>query len=243
MISDLSYRLLRQACLDAREWPGDLQIAINISPQQFQDRWLCERILGILTETGLSPRRLEVEITETALVQDLEAARATLTSLQNLGVRIALDDFGTGYSSLYHLRELKFDKLKIDRSYVDTITLSEERAKLVDAIISLGRSLGLVTTAEGIETDASVDWLSGQGCDFGQGYLFGKPMPKEEIDTLLEAGPVLPRDAPVIAARPSSEVETSFKDEGPAGDGGPARPGAPSIPDHAIIRYGRVRAA
>ncbi|GJD56063.1 putative bifunctional diguanylate cyclase/phosphodiesterase [Methylobacterium dankookense] len=187
MISDLSYRLLRQACLDAREWPGDLQIAINISPQQFQDRWLCERILGILTETGLSPRRLEVEITETALVQDLEAARTTLTSLQNLGVRIALDDFGTGYSSLYHLRELKFDKLKIDRSYVDTITMSEERAKLVDAIIKLSASLGLVTTAEGIETDASVDWLSGQGCDFGQGYLFGAPMPKEALTALLQA--------------------------------------------------------
>ena len=187
MIADLSYRLLRQACLDARDWPSELQLAVNISPQQFQDRWLCERVLAILTETGFPPRRLEVEITESALVQDLEAARATLTSLQNLGVRIALDDFGTGYSSLYHLRELKFDKLKIDRSYVDTITMSDERAKLVDAIIKLSASLGLVTTAEGIETDASVDWLSGQGCDFGQGYLFGAPMPKEALAALLDA--------------------------------------------------------
>ena len=137
----------------------------------------------------MAPNRLEVEITETALVQDLEAARTTLTSLQNLGVRIALDDFGTGYSSLYHLRELKFDKLKIDRSYVDTITMSDERAKLVDAIIKLSASLGLVTTAEGIETDASLDWLSTQGCDFGQGYLFGAPMPKAEIDTLVSSDP------------------------------------------------------
>ena len=189
MIADLSYHLLRQACLDARSWPSHLLLAINIAPQQFQDRDLAQRILAILAETGLSPRRLEVEITETALVQDLEAARTTLTSLQNLGVHIALDDFGTGYSSLYHLRELKFDKLKIDRSYVDTITMSEERAKLVDAIIKLGSSLGLVTTAEGIETDASVAWLSGQGCNFGQGYLFGKPMPKGEVMRMLQAGP------------------------------------------------------
>ena len=189
MIGELSLRLLRQACLDARDWPPHLQIAVNISPQQFQDRWLAERILGILTETGFAPSRLEVEITETALVQDLEAARATLTALQNLGVRIALDDFGTGYSSLYHLRELKFDKLKIDRTYVDTITMSEERAKLVDAIIKLGSSLGLVTTAEGIETDASVDWLADQGCDYGQGYLFGAPMPKAAMTALLARSP------------------------------------------------------
>ncbi|KAB1074259.1 putative bifunctional diguanylate cyclase/phosphodiesterase [Methylobacterium planeticum] len=191
LIADLSYRLLRQACRDARDWPVHLQIALNISPQQFQDAGLSERILAILNETGLAPNRLEVEITETALVQDLEAARTTLTSLQNLGVRIALDDFGTGYSSLYHLRELKFDKLKIDRSYVDTITMSDERAKLVDAIIKLSASLGLVTTAEGIETDASLDWLSTQGCDFGQGYLFGAPMPKSEIDTLVSIDPAV----------------------------------------------------
>ncbi|WP_375453603.1 putative bifunctional diguanylate cyclase/phosphodiesterase [uncultured Methylobacterium sp.] len=186
LISELSMRLLRQACLDARAWPDHFQLAINIAPQQFQDRRLCERILAILTETGFAPSRLEVEITETALVQDLEAARDTLTALQSVGVRIALDDFGTGYSSLYHLRELKFDKLKIDRTYVDTITVSAERAKLVDAIIKLGASLGLVTTAEGIETDASVDWLSDQGCDYGQGYLFGAPMPKDAITALIE---------------------------------------------------------
>lgn len=199
MIADLSYRLLREACLDARDWPSHLLLAVNISPQQFQDRWLCERVLAILTETGFPPSRLEVEITESALVQDLEAARTTLTSLQNLGVRIALDDFGTGYSSLYHLRELKFDKLKIDRSYVDTITMSDERAKLVDAIIKLSASLGLVTTAEGIETDASVDWLSGQGCDFGQGYLFGAPMPKAEMTALLAAPDAHGMSAPMRA--------------------------------------------
>ncbi|MGH1570989.1 putative bifunctional diguanylate cyclase/phosphodiesterase [Methylobacterium sp. P31] len=185
MIADLSYGLIRRACLDARDWPAHLTVAVNVAPQQFQDAWLAERILAILTETGFPPGRLEVEITESALIQDLEATRVTLTSLQRLGVRVALDDFGTGYSSLYHLRELKFDKLKIDRSYVDAITMSDERAKLVDAIIKLGTSLGLSTTAEGIETDASVGWLSDQGCDFGQGYLFGRPMPKAEMDRVL----------------------------------------------------------
>ncbi|MCJ2066856.1 EAL domain-containing protein [Methylobacterium sp. J-088] len=185
MIADLSYNLIRRACLDARAWPSHLVLAVNIAPHQFQDAWLAQRILAILTETGFPPQRLEVEITESALIQDLEATRATLLSLRQLGVRIALDDFGTGYSSLYHLRELKFDKLKIDRSYVDAITMSDERAKLVDAIIKLGTSLGLTTTAEGIETDASLDWLSDQGCHFGQGYLFGRAMPKSEMDDIL----------------------------------------------------------
>jgi len=182
MIADLSFALLRRACLDAADWPPHLQLAINIAPQQFQDRWLAERILAILSETGFPPSRLEIEITESALVHDLVSTRATLMSLQNVGARIALDDFGTGYSSLYHLRELKFDKLKIDRSYVNSITMSDERAKLVDAIIKLGASLGLVTTAEGIETDSSLDWLANQGCDFGQGYLFGKPLSKSDTD-------------------------------------------------------------
>jgi EAL domain-containing protein (putative c-di-GMP-specific phosphodiesterase class I) len=118
-------------------------------------------------------------------VNDLEAARVALKSLQNFGIRIALDDFGTGYSSLYHLRELQFDKLKIDRSYVASIPLGTERAKLVDAIIALGSSLGLLTTAEGIETASSVDWLAGQGCTYGQGYLFGKPMDKSTTDGLI----------------------------------------------------------
>ncbi|WP_082552497.1 EAL domain-containing protein [Methylobacterium sp. Leaf456] len=198
MIGDLSYLILRRACLDARAWPAHLQLAVNIAPQQFQDSDLALRILAILTETGFQAHRLEVEITETAIVQDLEATRATLGALQTLGVRVALDDFGTGYSSLYHLRELRFDKLKIDRSYVNSIAEGDERAKLVDAIIKLGSSLGLVTTAEGIETETSVDWLASQGCDYGQGYLFGKPMPRAEIERrlvegLLDTGPAAPK--------------------------------------------------
>jgi diguanylate cyclase (GGDEF)-like protein len=185
LIADLTWSLMRRACRDARLWPAHLQLAINISPLQLRDPHLPEQILGILTETGFAPGRLEIEITETALVNDLEAARTALKSLQSFGVRIALDDFGTGYSSLYHLRELQFDKLKIDRSYVESMRLSSERAKLVDAIIALGSSLGLLTTAEGIESGTSVDWLAGQGCTYGQGYLFGRPMDKATTDGLL----------------------------------------------------------
>ena len=117
------------------------------------------------------------------------SARAALTSLQSVGVRIALDDFGTGYSSLYHLRELRFNKIKIDRSYISSLKEGSERTKLVDAIIQLGSSLSLQTTAEGIETSSSLDWLSDQGCNFGQGYLFGQAMSKAAADNFLKISP------------------------------------------------------
>ena len=187
LIADLFYGLLRQACSDARNWPSHLRLAVNVAPQQIQDPLLPERILAILTETGFAPSRLEVEITETALVNGLEVARSTLISLQNIGVKIALDDFGTGYSSLYHLRELQFDKLKIDKSYVTTLKQGNKRAKLIDAIIQLGASMSLETTAEGIETSTNLSWLSNQGCTHGQGYLFGRPMPKETADHYLDS--------------------------------------------------------
>jgi diguanylate cyclase (GGDEF)-like protein len=185
MISDLFYNLLRRACKDARTWPAYLQLAVNVSPCQFKDHQLPERILAILTETGFAPSRLEVEITESGLIADFDAARAALSSLQNLGVRIALDDFGTGYSSLYHLRELRFNKLKIDRSYVTTLQRDSEPAKLVDAIIQLGASLSLQTTAEGIENDVNLEWLSGQGCTYGQGFFFGRPMTRAAAEVFL----------------------------------------------------------
>jgi diguanylate cyclase (GGDEF)-like protein len=185
LITELSYRLMREACLDARSWPAHLRLALNISPGQLKDRALPERLLAILTETGFAPGRFEIEITETALAADLDTARATLTSLQNCGVKIALDDFGTGYSSLYHLRELRFDKIKIDRSFVQALNKDGESTKIVDAIINLGKSLGLLTTAEGIENTANRDWLKEQGCTFGQGYLFGKPMAARTINALV----------------------------------------------------------
>jgi diguanylate cyclase (GGDEF)-like protein len=188
MISDLSRRILRQACSDARSWPQHLQMAVNISAVQLHDPRLPDTLLGILGDTGFQPGRLEVEITESALIKDVDAAYAVLASLQNLGVKIALDDFGTGYSSLQHLRELRFNKIKIDRSYITNLEQGSDRAKLVDAIIQIGASLSLQTTAEGIEDDANLDWLSDQGCDFGQGFLFGRPMSKEDADSFIRAG-------------------------------------------------------
>ncbi len=200
MIADLCWSIMRQACIRARSWPPELQLAVNISPQQLQDRQLPEKIMGILNETGFAPGRLEIEITETALIADIEAARKALMSLRALGIRIALDDFGTGYSSLYHLKELKFDKLKIDRSYIATISQDQERSRLVDAIISLGSSLGMSTTAEGIESLTNSDWLAEQGCTYGQGFYFGKPMPSEAVDSFLVRAPEQMISAPTSAA-------------------------------------------
>ena len=193
MIGDLSGRVLRQACADAQSWPHHLQMAVNISSEQLRDARFPVMLLGILSESGFAPGRLEVEITESALIKDAAAARAALESLQKFGVRIALDDFGAGCSSLQHLRELRFNKIKIDRSYITNLEQGSERAKLVDAIIQIGGSLSLQTTAEGIEDDANLDWLSGQGCDFGQGYLFGRPMSKEDADSFIRIG----KEAPI----------------------------------------------
>jgi EAL domain-containing protein (putative c-di-GMP-specific phosphodiesterase class I) len=141
------------------------------------DPSLAARIIAILTESGLAPQRLEIELTETAIVQRLQEAKATLQSLRNLGMRIALDDFGTGYAGLYHLRELHLDTIKIDRSFVGHMLDKPEEEKIVQAMVSLGRSLGLRTTAEGIETEAELQRLMLLGCETGQGYLFGRPEP------------------------------------------------------------------
>ena len=138
------------------------------------------RILAILGEAGLSPRRLEIEVTESAIVRDLEAARDVLSSLRDAGVRIALDDFGTGYSSLYHLRNFKLDKIKIDRSFIRAMGSEAESAAIVRALTGLGNGLGLTITAEGIEGREECDSLLQQGCQQGQGFLFSKAVPAAE---------------------------------------------------------------
>jgi diguanylate cyclase (GGDEF)-like protein len=180
LAADFTWSILRRACLDAKAWAGDLQLSINVSPIQLRDLTFPARLLGILHETEFSPRRLEIEITETALMSDLETVKTVITALQNLGVKIALDDFGTGYSSLYHLRELKLDKIKIDRSFVNSIHDNPDSNKIVTAILGLARSLSLPTTAEGIEDSETVTRMQALGCDIGQGYYFGKAMPAQE---------------------------------------------------------------
>lgn len=174
LIGELTFSVLRRACEQALPWPGAPRISLNLSPAQFKDAALPQKLLQILTEVGFPPQRLEVEITEGALVSDFDAARVILTSLKNQGVHIALDDFGTGYSSLRHLRELPFNVLKIDRSFVQGMSESEEAHTLVKTIVSLAHNLGLGVTAEGVETIEDATELRALGCELGQGYLYGR---------------------------------------------------------------------
>jgi diguanylate cyclase (GGDEF)-like protein len=199
LIAELTYRVLRRACLEARTWPSSLTLSLNVSPTQLMDGSLPERVLGILTETGFPPRRLEIEVTENCIMSSMESARTTLSSLHNMGVCIALDDFGTGYSSLSQLRKLRFDKIKIDCSFVLSMRDNEDSRKLVDAIIGLGKSLGLPTTAEGIETEQDAKWLAQRGCSYGQGYLFGKAMPAAAVPRFLHRDDVDSPRAPIRA--------------------------------------------
>ncbi len=187
LIGDMTYALLERACVDARNWPWDISIALNISPRHFSDPYLPVKILAILSKTGFPPTRLELEITETALVADLPAARASLLALRSCGIKISLDDFGTGYSNLHHLRELRFDKIKIDRSFVLSMDDDRESSKIVRAVIDLAHSLGLPTIAEGIEHEGAMRDVKENGAEYGQGFHFGKAMPVAEANELVRA--------------------------------------------------------
>ncbi len=194
LIAELTYSLLRRACLDARNWSPEITIALNVSPRHLGDPLLTAKILSILSETGFPPERLEIEITESALVNDLPAARTVLVALQELGIKISLDDFGTGYSNLYNLSELRFDKIKIDRSFVLSMETNIESAKIVRSVIDLAKSLGLPTIAEGIEHVHTLNQIVQSGGEYGQGYYFAKAMPAAEAAKLAE-GAKSPRKA------------------------------------------------
>lgn len=180
-IGSLTYTLLRQAIRTIGSAQQGPFISINLSPRQFADGLMGLTIAGILSETGFPPQRLQIEITETAMVTRLDETRATLAQLHALGVRVALDDFGTGYAGLSHLRELQLDALKIDRQFIGAILDKPEELRFVEAMIRLGRALGLQTTAEGIESEEIAGTLSAIGCETGQGYLFGEPAPEPRI--------------------------------------------------------------
>jgi diguanylate cyclase (GGDEF)-like protein len=177
LMSELTDHLLRQAAQAACQWPNDMTLAFNISASQLKDRTLGLRILSILGEAGLPPYRLEIEITESALVQDLEGAQQVVGALREAGVRVALDDFGTGYSNLYHLRNFKIDRIKIDRSFIDKMEEDAEASALIRGLMGLSQGLGLNVTVEGIELPSQAAALLAQGCQQGQGYLFGRAMP------------------------------------------------------------------
>ncbi|WP_350334349.1 putative bifunctional diguanylate cyclase/phosphodiesterase [Coralliovum pocilloporae] len=180
VITELSDKLLLQACRDAKTWPDDLTLSFNLSPVQLSDRLVGLRVISILGEAEFPPHRLEVEITESSLVQDMDTASFILKALHNAGVRIALDDFGTGYSNLSQLSQLNFDRIKIDRSFINNFETDEKQMRIVKTILSLGEGLGLHTTAEGIEEMEQLSILKDLGCQYGQGYHLGKPVDAEE---------------------------------------------------------------
>jgi diguanylate cyclase (GGDEF)-like protein len=192
LMPKLTDLLLRQACRDAARWPADTRLSFNVSPVQLKDRTLGLRILTILMETEFDPRRLEIEITETALIQDLETAVSVLGDLRTAGISVALDDFGTGYSSLAQLSNLSFDKIKIDRSFVTSFQDQQKQEKIVRAIVGLGIGLEVPTTAEGIETEDQLSSLSCMGCSYGQGFLFGKAIPADEVLRMINESMPLP---------------------------------------------------
>lgn len=192
LLNTLMLDLLDRACIETRDWPVPVSIAINISPGQLRDDWLSHKILSVLARTGFPPQRLTVEITENALIVDAEKAYHAIESLKNQGVQLALDDFGTGYASIQHLRMLPFDKIKIDRSFVDTLAEDREALRIVRAILGLAGTLDMPVVAEGIETLETAEMLRALGCAEGQGYLFGRPMNKDEVEQWLAAGTMPP---------------------------------------------------
>nr|WP_249806905.1 EAL domain-containing protein [Bradyrhizobium sp. 1] len=187
LINPLGGLMLRRACLDAATWPDDVRVAVNLSPLQFRSGNLLSVVTDALRHSGLPARRLELEITETLLLEKSAQVLATLHALRALGVRISMDDFGTGYSSLSYLRSFPFDKIKIDQSFVRDLGANREAQAIIRSIVSLGKGLGVIITAEGVETEAELSCLRAEGCDEGQGFLFSKARPNAEIISLLAA--------------------------------------------------------
>ncbi len=177
--------VLRQACAEAATWPDDVKVAVNLSPIQFKSRALLLSVVSALATSGLSPNRLELEITESVLLREGDATLALLNELRGLGVRISMDDFGTGYSSLSYLRKFPFDKIKIDQSFIFDMSDHSDSLAIVRAVIAMGSGLGIATTAEGVETAEQFKQLKLEGCTEVQGYLFSPPRPAAEVKALL----------------------------------------------------------
>jgi len=185
MIADLSQSVIAQALEDAKTWHPSLTLAVNISPLQLRDPWFSQKLLKLLLEANFPPQRLEIEITESCLHDNIAIVRSLIASLKNQGIRVTLDDFGTGYSSLAQLRNLPFDRIKIDRSFVTSLPDNGDSAAIVEAIAQLGRGLGLPVTIEGIENERVLDAVRQYGKVKGQGHLYGHPASASETrDTL-----------------------------------------------------------
>ncbi len=176
--------VLREACRVVASWQGAMCVAVNLSPVQFQSRTLVATVAQALHDADMPAERLELEITETVMLQDTDATLATLGQLRDLGVRIAMDDFGTGYSSLSYLRRFPFDRIKIDQSFVRDINSKRDCGAIIRAVTGLSRELGIATTAEGVETQAQLDALVSAGCTEFQGYLFSRPVTSDAVTGL-----------------------------------------------------------
>ena len=187
LIGRLSEHVIGEALREAAEWDPKIKISVNISPFQLADGWLAHRIVRTLADTGFPAERLVIEITESSLFADLDLARTIVTSLKNQGIRLALDDFGTGFSSLSHLRSLPFDIIKIDRSFVTNINEKRESSAIVRAVTTLAAALPVPVCVEGIENEEAYKAVVRLGCEIGQGWYFGKPMPAEKARELLAA--------------------------------------------------------
>jgi diguanylate cyclase (GGDEF)-like protein len=181
MINLLGEWVLKTACIEAAGWPSHLKVAVNLSPLQFRKKSLLQTIVGALAYSGLEPKRLELEITESVLLDANERTGDTLDGLRQLGITVAMDDFGTGYSSLGNLRRFAFNKIKIDRSFVQDITTQPDAMSIINLVIGVAKGLGMAITAEGIETEDQFDCLKRLGCEQIQGYLIGRPMPASQI--------------------------------------------------------------
>lgn len=177
--------VLRQACAEAVRWPKHITIAVNLSPAQFKSRNLVPMVVSALATSGLPAARLELEITELVLLQDNEGAFAVLHQLRDLGIKIAMDDFGTGYSSLGYLRSFPFDKIKIDQSFIRDLPTKQDSVAIIRAVVGLSSSLGITTTAEGVETKEQLASVTAEGCNEVQGYLFSRPQPAAEVQRIL----------------------------------------------------------
>ena len=208
LIGALSENLISQALDDAREWADHLTLSVNISPLQLRDPWFSQKLLRMLVESGFPPARLEIEITESCLHENVGVVRAVIASLKNQGVQVSLDDFGTGYASLAQLRSLPFDRIKIDRSFIKDLGADASNTHIVDAIVALGRGLDLPITAEGIENADILHHLRGLGQLKGQGYLYGQPTDAEATREWLRQQKLVgaPQDTRPLTSEQAAEL-------------------------------------
>jgi len=187
LINQLGAWALRQACKEASNWPGHIRIAVNLSPIQFKSPSLLPTLVNVLAASGISPSRLELEVTESALLGAETNNVKILDSIRQLGVRVSMDDFGTGYSSLAYLQSFEFDKIKIDKRFIQTLSQGSSNSAIVDAIINLGAQIGITTTAEGIETEEQFRSVESHGCMEGQGYLFSRPLTANDARSFIRS--------------------------------------------------------